>query len=165
MKGENRKMYNTKKVMSMLEILENDEQTYAHKPRHQNKNKTTTTMNERRKQKNVCRHHRHPNARHKWRDCICNPKSKNYCRHTGKEDKKQQEENHQTRQITSKKRASRSECKSHQDSSSLLDNSEINSSASSIKSNYVMEDKNTNQTKTILSTEVLLLIRANNKTF
>ena len=149
--------------MSTLEILENDEQTY--KPRHKNKSKTPSITNEKKKQKNLYRHHRHPNAKHKWKDCIYNPKSKYFCGHTGREDMKPQEENHQTIQKNSTKRTSRNKCQSHQDSSSSLDSSNINLSTSSIESNYPMAGENTYPTKTILSTEVLLGTRADNKNF
>ena len=121
---------NVKKVLSTLETLENDEQTYSHKHCQKNKNKASTNTNEKNKRKNMCRHHCHPNTKHKWKNCIYNPKSKNYCGHKGKDDKKQQEENHQTSHKQSTTRSSKNKYQSHRDLSSLSENSDTNSNMS-----------------------------------
>ena len=44
---------NPKKVLSALEILENDEQKYSHKPHQKNKNKAPTNTNAKNKHKNL----------------------------------------------------------------------------------------------------------------
>ena len=73
--------------------------------------------------------------------------------------------NHQTSQKNMTKRVLISKYQSHQDSSLDSNSSNSNSSTSSIESNYLMEGKNINSTKAILSMDVLLGTQADNMTF
>ena len=152
----------TKKAMNVLEILENDEQ--LHKPKlakpYQRNQRTQVREECTPSRKNMCKHHLHPNAKHEWKDCIYNPKSKNYCGHTGKQDKKKEEENHHIRSKRYNKTVTR-----HPMSSSSSSENSLKSDTSSVESNYQIEEKSTKQTSDTMSAELLLGTKVSNQTY
>ena len=152
----------TKKAMNVLEILENDEQLHKskHVKPHQRNQRAQARGKRTPSRKNMCKHHRHPNANHEWKDCIYNPKSKNYCGHKGRQDKKKEEENHHIRPKRHNKAAVR-----HPMSSSSSSENSLKSDTSSVESNYQIEEKNIKQSSDTMSAELLLGTKVSNQTY